>query len=161
MKLWPSTNGQLVATLVAVGAAMAGVAATVVLLAPSTSTPDTTVASAGPLHAHYEQIGSENVAICDASVVTTSDDGRDGVAGAVNIAGPAVVDVTVIGNGRKRHGTQQVTRNDDQVTFDFPLTAPVESITVTARAGASIGSCKLVPLSHAINRSNTLSGWVG
>jgi hypothetical protein len=98
-------------------------------------------------------------AVCDPATATASNDGRQGVAGDVHVQGPAVVAITVVGNGRTRHGQQQVTSHDDGATFDFPLTAPADSITVTIRAQNRVTSCQLTPPAPANgNRSNTLGG---
>jgi hypothetical protein len=83
--------------------------------------------------------------MCDPAVASASNDGRQGVAGNVNVAGPAVVGITVVGNGRTRHGQQQVTGHDSGASFDFPLTAPADSITVTVRAQNHVSSCVVTP----------------
>jgi hypothetical protein len=160
-KLWPSTNGQLVFWLVAVGGVIGGVILTGVLLGtPRVSTPDTVV-GAGPLHAHYEQIGTEKIAICNPSDASVSNDGREGVAGVVNIQGPAVVDVTVRGRGVTRHLTQQITKNSPGMTFDIPVTAPADWIKIVARSGGNIGTCRMVPPTYPSGLRSNLLGTVG
>lgn len=160
MKLWPSTN-KIFWAVVAVGATVAGVTATVVLLNHPISTPDTTVASAGPLHAHYEQVGSEKIAICNPTDASVTNDGREGVAGEVNIQGPAVVDVTVHGRGVTRHVTQQITLGSPGMTFDIPVTAPADWIKIVARSGGNAGTCQMVPPTYPSGLRSNLLGTVG
>jgi hypothetical protein len=116
------------------------------------------VVDAGPLHAHLVN----GVAVCDDSTAAVWSDAKQGVAGQVNMQGPGVVIVSVVGNGRVRRIQQQVTARDSIVTWDLPLTAPATSVTVLVRAGGSVGMCQVAaPVYPGLTRSNPLVGTVG
>lgn len=141
--------------------ALLGAGAATLWLTPITP-EQSQVANTGPLHAHYGQIGNRYAVICDEATGSASNDGRQGVSGTVHMAGPGVVSVTVRGQGRVRHGQQQVTARDDGMTFDFPLTAPADKIEVTGKSGNSSGTCEMVPPTYPFGtRSNTLGGIPG
>lgn len=118
-------------------------------------------ASSGPLHAHYGTLIGERRAICDDVTAVARNDDRQGVGGEVNIQGPAVVIVTVVGNGRVRRIQQQATSGDDVVSWDLPQTAPADSITIVAKVNGTPSTCQIAPPSYTSSRLNPLSGWVG
>lgn len=146
---------------VALGAVIAALVGAAFLFGHTdAAVPASNVADAGPMHAHFEMVNGTRLTICDNATATVSNDGRAGVAGQVDIQGPATVIVTVAGNGRLRRGRQQVTLNDDTVTFDFPLTAPADSVTIKAETAGSTGSCQLIPPTYMGQRGtfNSMGG---
>lgn len=155
-----NTRRILLAIIVVLLCVAGGIALALTTRAQS-STPVTNTVSAGPLLAHYEQVGGRQVAICDATVANVSNDGREGVAGRVDIQGPATVTITVVGNGRTRRAVQQLTKNNNSVTFDFPLTAPADSVTILAKNIYGSGSCQISPPAYLTARVNKLDGLVG
>lgn len=122
------------------------------------STTANAVADAGVLHAHYQ--GS--VVTCDPSSATAWNDARQGTGGQVNVQGPAVVIVDVGVNGRTRELQQQVTKNDNVMTWDIPLYARADSITIAVKTANSYGACQITtPDYPGITRSRGLYGVVG
>lgn len=120
------------------------------------------VADAGPLRAHYQTIAGKQVAVCDSSNAVASNDGRQGVAGAVYMVGPAWIRVTVTGNARVRRAHQQITARDARVDFDFPLTAPATSIEVLAKVGGSTGTCFIAPPASLVGvHPGAMFSWAG
>ncbi|MDT7647996.1 MAG: hypothetical protein QOC75_4996 [Pseudonocardiales bacterium] len=116
------------------------------------TTPDPApTANAGPLHAHFGQIVGRTAIVCDPAVALASVDGRHGVAVVVNLPGPAVVELDVVGGDRRGdrrdiHLWQQVTRRDHGARFDVPQLYPVYSVSVTAQVQdtSNIGTCEVL-----------------
>lgn len=155
----PSSKALPILFAVAILALLCAGAATIWL---TPTLPQSQVADAGPLHAHHGQIGNRSAVICDEATGSATNDGRQGVAGTVRLQGPGVVGVTIVGQGRPRHVQQQVTARDDGMTFDFPMTAPADKITVTAKGPGGSGTCEMVPPTYPFGtRSNTLNGIPG
>lgn len=122
------------------------------------STPTNQVADTGLLHAHYQ--GS--VVTCDPSSATAWNDARQGTGGQVNVQGPAVVIVDVGVNGRTRELQQQITKNDNVMTWDIPLYARADTITIAVKTNTSYDTCQIAtPESPGITRSRGLYGVVG
>lgn len=123
-----------------------------------TPAPVAQVADAGPLHAHLVN----GVAVCDTSSATAWTDSSQGTEGQVNMQGPGVVTVTVVGSIQRRRVRQQETSQDNIVTWDLPMTGPASSIIILARAGNSVGVCQVPGLtSPGVTRSSPLFGVVG
>lgn len=118
-------------------------------------------ASSGPLHAHYQVVNGARLAVCDDTTAVARDDDRRGVGGEIALQGPADVSVTVVGAGRTRRALQQATDADNRVSWDLPMTAPADKITIVARVNGVPSSCQILPTSVASSRLNPLSGLVG
>lgn len=144
---------------VALGAVIAGLVGAAFLFghtdAPNSGLQD---ASSGPLHAHYSVVNGVRLAVCDDVTAVANNDGRQGVAGEVAVQGPAVVIVTVVGNGRTRRVQQQVTAGDNRVSWDIPVTAPVEKITVLVKENGATSTCQVTPPTYAASRVAPLNG---
>jgi hypothetical protein len=106
-------------------------------------------------------VNGVRLVVCDDTTAIARNDDRQGVGGEVAVQGPAVIIVTVVGNDRTRRIQQQATSGDNRVSWDLPMTAPAEKITIVAKVNGSPSTCQVLPTSVALSRLNPLSGWVG
>lgn len=157
--LTPPTKRTWVTPVIVVVVLLIAAAAAVIATKIATVVPAAyQVADAGLLHAHYE--GS--VVACDPSSATAWNDARQGTGGQVNVQGPAVVIVDVGVNGRTRELQQQITKSDNMMTWDIPLYARADSITIAVQTNTGYGSCQITTPSYpGVTRSRGLYGVVG
>lgn len=104
---------------------------------------------------------AEGVPVCAASLATAWNDARAGTGGQVNVQGPGVVIVDVGYEGRTRELQQQLTYHDSSMTWDMPLYAQVDSITISVKTNTSFSMCQIgSPAYPGVTRSRPLYGVV-